>query len=72
MSLANGAKSNAGIPLRAETETGVRRIYWFADKSFIGACDAKEVLCWKPTAGVYQLMAMDDHGRSGSRSVTLR
>ena len=72
MSLANGAKSNAGIPLRAETETGVRRIYWFADKSFIGACDAKEVLCWKPAAGVYQLMAMDDHGRSGLRSVTLR
>jgi penicillin-binding protein 1C len=71
MSLANGAKSS-GIPLRAETETGVRRIYWFADKSFIGSCDAKEVLCWKPTAGVYQLMAMDDHGRSGSRSVTLR
>jgi penicillin-binding protein 1C len=72
MSLASGAKSNAGIPLRAETETGVRRIYWFADKSFIGACDAKEVLCWKPAAGVYQLMAMDDHGRSGLRFVTLR
>jgi penicillin-binding protein 1C len=72
MSLANGGKSNAGIPLRAETETGVRRIYWFADKSFIGACDATEVLCWKPVAGVYQLMALDDHGRSGSRSVTLR
>jgi penicillin-binding protein 1C len=72
MSLANGATSNAGIPLRAETESGVRRIYWFADKSFIGACDATEVLCWKPAAGVYQLMALDDHGRSGSRSVTLR
>ena len=30
------------------------------------------VLCWKPTPGVYQLTALDDHGRSGSRSVTLR
>ena len=42
----------------------MRRIYWFADKSFIGACDANEVLCWKPAPGVYQLMALDDHGRS--------
>ncbi len=72
VSFSNGAQGNAGIPLRAETETGVRRIYWFADKSFIGACGATEVLCWKPTAGVYQLTAMDDHGRSGLSSVTLR
>ncbi|MGI8820958.1 MAG: penicillin-binding protein 1C [Chthoniobacterales bacterium] len=61
-----------GVPLRAETETGVRRIYWFADKSFLGACDAKEVFCWKAAPGVYQLTALDDHGRSGSRAITLR
>ena len=61
-----------GIPLRAETETGVRKLYWFADKTFLGACDAHEVLCWKPAPGVYQLIALDDHGRSASRSVVLR
>jgi len=55
-----------------ETESGVRKLSWFADKTFIGACDAHTVLCWKPTPGVYQLTALDDHGRSGSRSVTLR
>ena len=57
---------------RSKTESGVRKLYWFADKTFIGACDAKAVLCWKPAPGVYQLTALDDHGRSGSRSVTLR
>ena len=64
--------STAGVPLRAETESGVRQIYWFADKRFLGTCEPNAVLCWKPTPGVYQLTALDDHGRSGSRSITLR
>jgi len=73
MTVSHGATAGAsGIPLRAETETGVRRLYWFADKTFIGACEAHQVLSWKPAPGVYQLTALDDHGRSGSRSVTLR
>jgi penicillin-binding protein 1C len=72
MTLSQTSVSTPGIPLRAETESGVRKLYWFADKTFIGACEAHEVLCWKPTPGVYQLTALDDHGRSGSRSVTLR
>ena len=69
---ANLASGDNGVPLRAETETGVRRIYWFADKSFLGACDAKEVFTWKAAPGVYELTALDDHGRSGSRAITLR
>jgi penicillin-binding protein 1C len=72
MTLSQTSISTPGIPLRAETESGVRKLYWFADKTFIGACEAHEVLCWKPTPGVYQLTALDDHGRSASRSVTLR
>ena len=72
MTLSHSSATTAGIPLRAETESGVRKLYWFADKTFLGACDAREVLSWKPTPGVYQLTALDDHGRSASRSVTLR
>jgi penicillin-binding protein 1C len=72
MTLSQSSSNTAGIPLRAETETGVRKLYWFADKTFLGACDAHEVLCWKPAPGVYQLIALDDHGRSASRSVILR
>jgi len=58
--------------VRAETEGDVRRVYWFADKSFLGVCDAKQALPWKPTAGTYQLTALDDHGRSVSAKMTLR
>jgi penicillin-binding protein 1C len=72
MTISQNPANTAGIPLRAETETGVRKLYWFADKTFLGACDAHEVLCWKPAPGVYQLTALDDHGRSASRSVILR
>jgi penicillin-binding protein 1C len=72
MTISRRPANTPGIPLRAETETGVRKLYWFADKTFLGACDAHEVLCWKPAPGVYQLTALDDHGRSASRSVTLR
>ena len=72
MTISQQSANTPGIPLRAETETGVRKLYWFADKTFLGACDAHEVLCWKPAPGVYQLIALDDHGRSASRSVILR
>jgi penicillin-binding protein 1C len=72
MTLSQNSANTAGIPLRAETESGVRKLYWFADKTFLGTCDAHQVLCWKPTPGIYQLTALDDHGRSASRSVTLR
>jgi penicillin-binding protein 1C len=72
MTISRRPANTPGIPLRAETETGVRKLYWFADKTFLGACDAHEILCWKPAPGVYQLTALDDHGRSASRSVVLR
>ncbi len=66
------ALTNSFVPLCAETEGDVRRVYWFADKSFLGACDVKNALPWKPTPGTYQLTALDDHGRSVSAHVTLR
>jgi penicillin-binding protein 1C len=72
MTVSQVSTESPGIPLRAETESGVRKLYWFADKTFLGACDAHAVLCWKPAPGVYQLTALDDHGRSASRSVILR
>jgi penicillin-binding protein 1C len=71
ITISHSPANTPGIPLRAETETGVRKLYWFADKTFLGSCDAHEILCWKPSPGSYQLTALDDHGRSASRSVIL-
>jgi penicillin-binding protein 1C len=61
-----------GIPLRAKTDADVREVYWFADKSFIGKSAATEILSWKSAPGRYELTALDDHGRSGSCTVTVR
>jgi len=61
-----------GIPLRAKTDADVREVYWFADKTFIGKSPATDILSWKSAPGRYELTALDDHGRSGSCTVTVR
>jgi len=60
------------IPLRAKTDADVHDIYWFADKTFIGKSRAAEILTWKSSPGSYQLIALDDHGRSSSCRVEVR
>jgi penicillin-binding protein 1C len=55
-----------------KAEADVHEIYWFADKTFIGKSSPTEVLSWKSAPGHYELTALDDHGRSGSSTVTVR
>jgi penicillin-binding protein 1C len=64
--------TSSDIPLRAKTDADVREIYWFANKSFIGKSRAAEMLSWKSSRGSYQLIALDDHGRSTSCRVDVR
>jgi penicillin-binding protein 1C len=66
------SSASSTIPLRAKAEAGVREIYWFADKAFIGKSSPNDVLAWKSAPGRYELTALDDHGRSGSCSVTIK
>jgi membrane carboxypeptidase/penicillin-binding protein PbpC len=55
-----------------KAEADVHEIYWFADKAFIGKSSPTDVLSWKSAPGHYELTALDDHGRSGSCTVTVR
>jgi len=59
------------IPLRAKADADVREVYWFADRTFIGKSPVADVLTWKSSPGNYLLIALDDHGRSGSCRVTV-
>ncbi len=61
-----------GIPLRAQTEADVRDLYWFSDRSFIGRCHPSQTLFWKAAPGDYDLIALDDHGRSASCAIRVR
>jgi penicillin-binding protein 1C len=60
------------IPLQAKADADVREIYWFAGKNFIGMGPPQEVISWKASAGRYELIALDDHGRSGSSAITVQ
>src|SRR6266496_3908971 len=64
--------SSTTIPLRAKTDADVREIYWFAGKTFIGKAPPQEVISWKASAGRYELIALDDHGRSVSSAITVQ
>jgi penicillin-binding protein 1C len=69
--LLDGRAENV-IPLRAKTDADVHELYWFADRAFIGKARAADVVSWKPGRGQFELTAMDDHGRSGSCTITVR
>src|SRR6266511_2492428 len=64
--------SAGAIPLQAKADADVREIYWFAGKTFIGRAPPQEVISWKASAGRYELIALDDHGRSVSSAITVQ
>jgi penicillin-binding protein 1C len=64
--------SKKTVPLRAKADTDVREIFWFAGKQFVGKAAPNRIVEWAATAGDYEVTALDDHGRAGSHSVTVR
>jgi penicillin-binding protein 1C len=60
------------VPLRAKVDADVREIYWFAGKKFIAKTNAADVLSWQTAPGDYELTAVDDHGRTDSRTLAVR
>ena len=69
-SLGESAAGRA-LSLQAETEPDVAKVYWFADRAFLGTSDRGTPLSWQPKPGSYKVIALDDHGRSDSCAVTL-
>ncbi len=63
--------TRGAILLRAQTEADVAKLYWFADRTFLGVALPRESLPWHPTPGEYQLLALDDHGRSATCAVRI-
>jgi penicillin-binding protein 1C len=57
------------LPLTATTDGDVQWLYWFANDSFIAKVRRDEPLFWKPDAGNYEMLVVDDLGRSHSRKV---
>jgi penicillin-binding protein 1C len=64
--------SKKTVPLQAKADADVREIFWFAGKQFVGKAAPSQVLEWNAAPGDYDLTALDDHGRAGSHTVTVR
>ncbi|MFL6513611.1 MAG: penicillin-binding protein 1C [Chthoniobacterales bacterium] len=64
--------SSATVPLRAKVEADVRAVYWFDGNALIAKAAATEVVSWKCNTGDHEIIALDDHGRSGTSSITIR
>lgn len=57
------------LPLTATTDGDVKWLYWFANDSFIGKVRQDVPLFWNPRVGNYEMLAVDDLGRSNSRNL---
>jgi penicillin-binding protein 1C len=60
------------ITLRATTGAGVRDVYWFVGKSFVGTAPSGGTLLWKPQGpGSFMVRAVDNQGQADSRLIEL-
>ena len=60
----------ARLSLAATVDADVRRLYWFADGSYLGSSPPGEALGWTPThAGSLRLSVVDDRGREDAREI---
>ena len=60
------------ITLQATTGPGVREVYWFVGRSFLGRAAPGGSLAWRPEApGSFMVRAVDDQGRADARLVEL-
>jgi penicillin-binding protein 1C len=67
----NQAANEHVIALRARTGAGATRLYWFANRDFIGSAGAGETFYWSPAPGTYTIAATDDRGQSDSTQITV-
>ena len=63
---------NRSIPLTAQTEPDVLKLYWFTGKEFLGSSTPNQPLQWQPHPGFHPITALDDHGRSSHCQFTLQ
>jgi penicillin-binding protein 1C len=59
------------LPLTATTDGDVQWLYWFANDSFIAKVGRDDPLFWNPDVGSYEMLVVDDLGRSHSRHLSV-
>jgi penicillin-binding protein 1C len=64
--------SNRSLSLRAQADTGTRKIYWFVDRDLVGQAPVSGSLSWRLETGSHTIVALDDSGRSDSCVITVQ
>ena len=59
------------LPLRVTTDADVKEVYWFVDDIYIGKSDPQLTQHWSLKPGVFQVSAIDDHGRGDTRKIRI-
>ena len=60
------------VAFSATTDADTHSLYWFVDDAYIGKSVPGETLSWQPAvAGNFRIRAVDDHGRSDDRTLTV-
>jgi penicillin-binding protein 1C len=68
---ANQPANEHVLALHARTGAGATRVYWFANRDFIGSAGSGETFYWSPAPGTYTVAATDDRGQSDSTQITV-
>jgi penicillin-binding protein 1C len=71
-SLRASSLKNERVPLTAVTDADTRIIYWFVSEEYIGESMSGKSFFWTPKPGKFVVRAVDDHGRSAKRDVTMQ
>ncbi len=66
------APERSRIPLTASAAPDAKRIYWFAGDRLLGAAAPDSPLLWTPPAGIVELRAVDDMGRTARQKLDVR
>ncbi|NNF16421.1 MAG: penicillin-binding protein 1C [Gammaproteobacteria bacterium] len=59
------------LPLTATVDADVERLFWFVNDSFVGQSQRENPLLWQPQPGEFDILVVDDLGRSASSHLTV-
>jgi penicillin-binding protein 1C len=59
------------LPLTAQADSGVKKIHWFAGSEYLGCTMPGQALTWNAKPGKWRIVALDDQGRSATRTVAV-
>ena len=66
-----GGGAGSQVPLAAQTDADVKKVHWFAGSEYLGWSVSGQPLAWNARPGSWRILALDDQGRSATRTVTV-